>query len=57
MDEPSNWLWLFAVAGGPLLLIIAFVYAFTRNKQHRKGAGERAAQEAATEEIYRDPKQ
>ncbi|WP_292416840.1 hypothetical protein [Mesorhizobium sp.] len=47
-------LWLFVVAGGPLILLIAIIYVlFTR--RHR-GPVERRDSDRATERLYREQK-
>ncbi|MCL6705426.1 hypothetical protein M8R20_00290 [Pseudomonas sp. R2.Fl] len=45
-----DFLWLLAVAGGPLLLAAAFVYAIFR--QRRLSSGERRRQHVAENELY-----
>jgi hypothetical protein len=47
----TNFLWLLLVVGGPVVIAIAIVYAFTRSR--RLTPEERAAQERGTEELYR----
>lgn len=45
-----NYLWLFVVALGPILLGVAVFYAIMR--QRRFSARERINQDAATRELY-----
>lgn len=45
-----DYLWLVAVAGGPLLLAAAFIYALLR--QRRLTASERDAQLDAEDKLY-----
>lgn len=51
MTAAIDYLWLLAVAGGPLLLAAAFIYALAR--QRRLSRSEKAAQSEATRELYR----
>lgn len=47
----ADYLWLFAVAGGPIILAGAILYALLR--QRRLSKGEKDAQTRATRELYR----
>jgi hypothetical protein len=48
--EPINYLWLIAVAGGPLLLAVLFGWALLRRR--RLTARERAEQIRGTEKVF-----
>jgi hypothetical protein len=48
--EPINFLWLLAVAGGPLLLAVLFGWALLRRR--RLSARERADQVRGTEKVF-----
>ncbi|MGX7871535.1 hypothetical protein ACVDG5_000160 [Mesorhizobium sp. ORM6] len=47
-------LWLFVVAGGPLVLVLAIIYVlFTRR---RRSSAEQRESDRATERLYRERK-
>lgn len=48
----SEFLWFLVVAGGPLVLLIAIIYAVLTRR--RKSVGEAAAQRQATRHLYED---
>ena len=48
----TDGLWLFAVAGGPVILAAALVYALMR--QRRRSPAEQKEADRKTEELYRD---
>lgn len=45
-----NYMWLFAVAIGPVILALAFIYI--RMRRHRLTRAERAASKAAVDRHY-----
>ncbi|MDN2564890.1 hypothetical protein N1F89_01530 [Aquibium sp. A9E412] len=47
----DQWLWFLAVAGGPVILGVAFAYALFRRR--RLSRREAEAQREATREVYR----
>lgn len=47
-----EYLWLFATAGGALILGIALAYAMTHNR--RLSASEKAKRDAKTRELYHE---
>jgi hypothetical protein len=48
--EPANLLWLLAVAGGPLLLLVLFGYVLLRRR--RLSRAERAARDRGTRNLF-----
>lgn len=46
----SNYLWLFVVAGGPVLIALAIAYAMMRSR--RLTPGEKEARHEAIEKLY-----
>jgi len=48
----SNFLWLLTVAGGPIILGIAVIYAVMRRR--RLKASEKLRQHEGTERLYQD---
>lgn len=48
----AEFLWFLAVAGGPLVILIAIVYAVLHRR--RKSVGEAAAQRQATRRLYEE---
>jgi NADH:ubiquinone oxidoreductase subunit K len=48
---PTEYLWLIAVAGAPVAIGLAILYA--RLRQRRIGPAEKARQDKATRELYR----
>lgn len=48
----SDYLWFFAVAGGPVVLGAAFVYALLRRR--RLSRREKAERDKKTRELYRE---
>lgn len=51
----ENSLWLFIVAGGPV--VIALAYLFVMARRRRLTAREKAAQRRAVEELQHDERQ
>jgi len=49
---PTEWLWLLVVAGGPLILGIAFGYALARKRYLSRS--EQAVRDQATRELYNE---
>ena len=48
--ETANFLWLLAVAGGPLLLLVLFGYALLRRR--RLSRAERSARDRSTRDLF-----
>lgn len=48
-------MWIFVVAGGPLVLFLVIVYALARRRNLR--FAEKLEQDRATERLYRDQEQ
>lgn len=46
----SNYLWLFVVAGGPILIALVIAYGMMRSR--RLTPGEKEARHEAIEELY-----
>ncbi|MCT7377427.1 hypothetical protein [Chelativorans salis] len=51
MEPLMNYLWLFAVAGGPAILAAAFIYALLKRRRLKRE--ERKKRDEATRELYR----
>ncbi len=48
----SEYLWFFAVAGGPLVLALAIIYALLRRR--RLSREEKAKRDERTRKLYRE---
>jgi hypothetical protein len=48
----ENSMWLFAVAGGPIILALVVAYALLTRR--RRGQAERRESDRATRNVYRD---
>lgn len=49
----AEFLWLVAVAGGPILLAIVVAYALVRNRRRSRTRSEERAGDQATRDLYR----
>ncbi len=47
----ENDMWLLVVAGGPIILAVALIYAIMRRR--RRGRAEQRESDRATEKLYR----
>lgn len=48
----GDWMWLFATAGGALILGIAILYGRSRSKSHHPSATTQQKSDERTRELY-----
>lgn len=53
----EDWMWLFATAGGALILGIAILFGRIRSKSHHPSSATQKRSEERTRELYEDSKE